>query len=117
MPYIAVNTSQTVSEEQKVALKSYFGEKIGTITGKRESGLMVHIKGEETMYFAGEDTPAAFVEIRLFGPAPFSEKNDFANLVYTGLNDILSIDTKRIYINFAEFLEWGSGAVYKEKQL
>lgn len=41
MPYIAINTSKTLSEAQKDALKSALGEKISVIPGKSEAALMV----------------------------------------------------------------------------
>ena len=43
MPYIGVNLTGTLTDEQKLAIKSGLGEKIGVIPGKVEAALMVGI--------------------------------------------------------------------------
>ena len=64
MPYIAINTSKTLSDGQKDALKTALGEKITVIPGKSESKLMIDIADSRAMYFAGEKRDLAFVEVR-----------------------------------------------------
>lgn len=68
MPFIEAKTNQKISSEQERKLKERLGKAIETIPGKSESWLMLNFQDECRLYFKGDgETPAAFVEIKIFG--------------------------------------------------
>ena len=69
MPFINVKTNVSVSDEQKISIKSAMGRAITAIPGKSEGWLMVGIEPEYDLWFKGEDAPAAMVEVSIFGSA------------------------------------------------
>ena len=78
MPFINSKISTALSEEQEKTLVSRLGQAVTLIPGKSESWLMTGFEPEYHLYFRGENsTPAAFVEVKLFGS---ENKSAFAAL-------------------------------------
>lgn len=107
MPFINVKTNTAVPAAKAEAIKSALGEAITAIPGKSERWLMVGIEPEQLLYFQGSDTPAAMVEVSIFGGANASAYNDLTGRICSILNDSLCIDTSRIYVKYAETDNWG----------
>ena len=107
MPFINVMTNTAVSEEKKIAVKSALGKAITAIPGKSESWLMVGINPEYTLYFKGDDAPAAMVEVSVLGAADPSAYNKLTAQICDILNGELGIDSTRIYVRYTETDNWG----------
>lgn len=114
MPFINVSTSATMTDEQKIQLKSRIGASISILATKTEARLMVKIEDACDMYFGGvAKDKIAFVEVRLFRESDFEEKKKFTEEVFKALNEILAIDSDDIFLSITEHFEWGAGGTYK----
>ena len=54
------------------------------------------------------DVPAAFIDLRLMGPSPYAEKQEFVRAFIARLTELTGIDAHHIYLNIAEHEEWGA---------
>ena len=113
MPYIAINTALELSAGQKEKIKTEFGRLIAIIPTKTEAGLMLDFSGPRTMYFAGKEVNAAFVELRLFKKSDFEAKKKFTEETFEMLSRELGISKDDIKLNIMELDSWGTGATLK----
>lgn len=113
MPYIAVNTSKSLSAQQKDALKSVLGEKITLIPGKTEERLMVDIADGRSLYFAGQPGDIAFVEIRCFGKTAPEAQKAYAAAVFEALEKQLGLSADKVYYNHIDLETWGAGGALR----
>ena len=113
MPYIAINTSKTLSEAQKDALKSALGEKISVIPGKSEAALMVDIADGHAMYLAGKKRELAFLDVRCFGSTEFANKKAFTEAAFEAVQQATGLPEDGIYLTYSEFANWGTKASMK----
>ena len=107
MPYISINTSKTLSGGQKDALKTALGDKITVIPGKSERGLMIDISDGRAMYFAGEQSELAFVEVSCFWTTEFVNKKAFTEAAFLAVQETTGLPQDAIYLNYSEFEHWG----------
>lgn len=107
MPFINVMTNTAVSKEKEIAVKSALGNAITVIPGKSESWLMIGINPEYTLYFKGDDAPAAMVEVSVFGAADSTAYNKLTAQICSILSSELGIDSARIYVRYTETDNWG----------
>lgn len=106
MPMITVHTNKKLTNEEITILGKGLGERISMLPGKSEGSLMVEIKGEQAMFFRGEQEVCAFVDVRLFHESPWEAKKAFAESV-AGLLEQVGIPGKQVYLNFLELESWG----------
>lgn len=112
MPYIDVKTAKKLSAEQKIAMKSMFGEKISLIPGKTEARLMILICDEQELYFNGSITQDnAYVKIELFGKNEFYDKNNLTKAIFEFFDT--ELDIKDLYLSIDEKEVFGAGGVLK----
>ena len=107
MPYIQVQTNQTISAENAIAIKTQLGTAITAIPGKSESWLMVGLEGDCQLYFKGTDAPAAMVSVRIYGTASDNALNTLTSHITGILTDTLAIPSDRIYVSFWGTEHWG----------
>ena len=72
MPYIKLRTNKQIEEDKKEAIKAKLGEDI-KLLGKSEDWLMVDLSTNEDMYFKGEKTDLAYIEVKLYGRSDASQ--------------------------------------------
>ncbi len=108
MPYIQINTSRELSDDQKVRIKSALGEKLPLIPGKVEASLMVAISGQYTMFMGGEQRDAAFVDVRCFRKTDPEAKKVFTAAVFDIMCQIAGIEPEMVYLNFSDHAVWGA---------
>lgn len=111
MPFIDVKTNVNVSAEAATSVKSALGEAITAIPGKSEAWLMVGIEPDYMLYFNGESSPAAMVQVSIFGGASSSAYNTMTANICDILNRELSIPLNRIYVKYIETENWGWNGV------
>lgn len=108
MPFINSKLNVTLSPNQEKALVSRLGQAISLIPGKSESWLMTGFEPEYHLYFRGEnDTPAAFVEVKIFGN---ENKEAFSNLtaeICEIFNEVMDIPKDHIYVKYETTVHWG----------
>lgn len=109
MPFISVTTANHLEASQKEKIKTSLGELITLIPNKTEKVLMIDIADDHTMYFNGKSMDnCAYLDIRLYGTAPFKCKEELTKALYQMLNDILGLTEDQIYISFGEYNTWGT---------
>lgn len=107
MPFINVKTNTAISQDKEIAVKSAMGQAITAIPGKSEGWLMVEIEPERKLYFKGENSPAAMVEVSIFGQANPAAFSDLTNRICDILSNELAIDPSRIYVKYEATSDWG----------
>lgn len=106
MPYIAVNVSRVLNEQEKEAIKAALGEKIGVIPGKVEKGLMVDIADGRSLYYGGKACDGAYLDVKIFGTAAPEHKKAFMEAAFDVMEQA-GISKKNVYITLSEFPNWG----------
>lgn len=112
MPYLQLNTSVSLSESEKKALFDEIGELMPLIPGKSRQNTMMHFIGGQTMEL-GDAEPCLYLEVRLYKPAPYENKQAFTSQICALLEKKLGVQQSRMYVNLVEMQEWGSGGQYK----
>jgi len=107
MPYINVKTNTAVSKETETKIKTALGTAITAIPGKTEGWLMVGIEPEKILYFKGDDSPAAMVEVSILGTASSNALTTLTSNITGILTDNLAIPSDRIYVSYMTTEHWG----------
>jgi phenylpyruvate tautomerase PptA (4-oxalocrotonate tautomerase family) len=109
MPYIAIITAQKLSSIQKETIKSELGRLITIIPTKTEAGLFIDFSDGHSLYKAGAEVPAAFIDVRLHTRAALEPKKQFTKETFDLLTRELGIKPEHMYLTIAEFDNWGAG--------
>ena len=73
MPFINVKTNAKLNEAQKLAVENALSDAISLIPGKSDRYLMLAVEdGLSMMFHRDAQSPAAMVEVKIFGSAPKS---------------------------------------------
>lgn len=108
MPYINVNVTPLLGEQQKEQIKSKMGEAVTLIPGKTEAVTMVGINDGCALYLGGRALHnGAFIEIRLLGEAERPHKEALTEAIFSAMADTLGMDGSDVYINVLEMESWG----------
>ncbi len=108
LPFINVRANVEIPQEKAEQIKSELGKAISCIRGKSEAWLMVSIEDGCRLYFRGDgDTPAAFVEVKIYGSAGRAEYDALTAQITAITSDSLSISPDRIYVKYEEVQNWG----------
>ena len=108
MPFIDAKISKKLSKEEKLNLKSFFGNAIALFPGKTETWLMCSIEGECSLWFQGtDDAPSAFVEVKLLGSADAAASERFTEAVCSELQSKYGIPASRVYVRYSGGSLWG----------
>ena len=107
MPCISLRTNQHIADNTEVQLKQAFGQAITILPRKSEQWLMCVMQGDCQLWFAGENTAAAFLEVGLFGAAPQEAYSTLTAALTKIVSEQLQIPIDRIYIKYSETDTWG----------
>ncbi len=107
MPFINVKTNVSVPKDKETAVKSALGQAITDIPGKSEGWLMVGFEPEQPLYFKGTDSPAAMVQVSVYGNASESAMNTLTSHISGILKDNLAIPSDRVYVSYMLTENWG----------
>lgn len=100
MPYLKIQTNQTVTQEQAQALISKASNLVASELGKPENYVMVALAPPVPMLFAGSDAPTAYLELKSIG-LPESRTAELSKALCNLMAD-LNISPNRVYIEFAD---------------
>lgn len=106
MPFINTNTNVEISKERELAIKARLGKAI-ELLGKSEGWLMISFEDKCSMYFKGESTPMAFVDISVFGKSTDSQCEKMTVEVCKIFGEELSIPADKIYVKYSGSSQWG----------
>lgn len=112
MPYIHMQTSVKLSDAQVVDLRKAVYDLIPLIPGKTYDVTMIHISDNQIITLKDVDAPAMFIDLRLMGPAPFADKQNFVKEFTQRMNELTGVDEHHIYYNITEMEEWGAHGNY-----
>ncbi len=107
MPFINVKTNVSVPKNKEEAVKSALGQAITDIPGKSEGWLMVGFEPDYPLYFKGTDSPAAMVQVSIYGKASENAMNTLTSHISGILNDNLGISADRVYVSYMLTENWG----------
>ena len=100
MPYLLIQTNLTLDQQQSKSLLEKTSKTVANILGKPESYVMVAIQSETPMFFAGNDQPLAYLQLKSLG-LPESSTPEFSQTLCGLVNSELDISTDRVYIEFS----------------
>ncbi|NNF97621.1 MAG: hypothetical protein HKM94_11910 [Halobacteria archaeon] len=100
MPYLKIQTNQTVTPDQAQTLISKASKLVANELGKPESYVMVALPPPVPMLFAGTNEPTAYLELKSIG-LPASRTADLSKALCDLMTD-LNISQNRVYIEFAD---------------
>ena len=108
MPYIRTRLSAPLTAEQELSLKSKLGKAVENLPGKTENWLMAEFCDNCRLWFAGDNSsPAAMVEVALFGKAPAAAYDKMTADLTAILAEELGIAPDRVYVKYEETPYWG----------
>ena len=108
MPLIRMETSVSLSEEEKISIVSELSKIAAESIGKPESYVMA-LLSPATMSMAGEIGPAAFLDVRSIGGLNQKVNREISKRVAALLGERLEIPANRVYISFNSVsgVDWG----------
>ncbi len=108
MPFIDIDFSEKVTENQQDEIKSRLGEIIDIIPNKTEEWLMIKIADDQKMYFSGKKLEnGAYTAVNLHMSAPMENKGKLVEKIFEIYSDVLSINPQNVFITVSEFNNWG----------
>ena len=113
MPYVGINTSQKISDDQKEKIKAELGRLITIIPTKTEAGTLVDFSDSKTIYKGGVKVSGAFIDVRLFHKAEFEPKKKFTEETFAMLCRELGLKNENMYLSITEYDNFGTGGTYK----
>ncbi|MCF8006722.1 MAG: hypothetical protein K9K84_04880 [Methylovulum sp.] len=109
MPYLKITTNLALEGAQKVALATELSHLIAQALDKPAHYVMTEIADAKTLFFAGNDQPAAYLECKSIGLTALHATTLAASLC-RHLTSVLPLTADRIYIEFsnssAQFWGW-----------
>lgn len=112
MPLMNIKTN--IAIDDKSAFAGLASKLTAQALGKPETYVMVLVEDEQVLLFAGNDQPAAYIELKSIG-LPESDTAGLSSSLCQLVSEQLSIDNSRIYIEFsnAQRHMWGwKGATF-----
>ena len=108
MPYLKLQTNQSLSEEEETGLCKIVSDCVAQTLGKSERYVMVSVESGVNMTFAASDEPCAFVELKSIGLATH-QTTDLSASICDMLQTNIGVSAERTYIEFsdAEPPMWG----------
>ena len=106
MPMFALTTSASIAGKEE-ALKAGLGKAVALLPGKSEAHLMLSLTGDTPMYFHGEKSDAAFLDVSCFGSGRPEAYARMTAAVCALFEKELGIAPADVYIKYSETTNWG----------
>mgnify|MGYP001985133289 CR=1 FL=1 len=109
MPYLNIQTNLTIDDDAELDnLLKKSSSLTAELLGKPEEFMMVALKDEVPMLFAGSADPTAFLELKSIGLNPDKTKT-LSKALCELIESELEIPSERIYVKFndAQRSMWG----------
>ena len=108
VPFINVKTNAKLNEAQKLAVENALSDAISLIPGKSDRYLMLAVEdGLSMMFHRDAQSPAAMVEVKIFGSAPKSAYEKLTASICDILSREAGVDGSGCYVKFEEVSLWG----------
>jgi len=108
MPYLKIQTNQAIETATQVELMQQASQRVAEALSKPERYVMVALQPETPLLFAGNDAPAAYLELKSIG-LPDEATASLSATLCGFVTEALEIPQERIYIEFANAARhlWG----------
>lgn len=100
MPYLKLQTNQEIDQEATTEIMQTLSRGVSEALGKSESYVMIALESGKPMFFAGNDAPAAYVELKSLG-LPEDQTTRFSETLCSLIEQAIAVSKDRIYIEFA----------------
>ncbi len=100
MPYLKLKTNVSISDEQTPALLAKLSHLMAQETSKPERYVMVELKNQNNIIFAGSTDPLAYLECKSIGLSSTQAKS-LSAAISELLNTELGLSEDRVYIEFS----------------
>jgi len=100
MPYLKLQTNQTIDQQAMPGILAALSKGVSEALGKSENYVMITLESATPMIFAGNDAPAAFVELKSLG-LPEEQTQQFSERLCSLVESQTDISRERVYIEFA----------------
>ena len=99
MPYFSIKTNQPIEQASNRDLMKKTSAFIAELLGKPESYVMIAIKPETPLIFAGSDEPTAFVRLKSIG-LPKERCTEYSEKICGFVERELGVAPNRVFIDF-----------------
>lgn len=108
MPYLKVRLNREVTSNQGMTFIKSISQKVAKFLNKPESYVMVELETNPMMIFAGNQEPAAYLELKSIGLADV-QIPALSKHLCAALEEEFEIASTRIYIEFTDIkgMHWG----------
>ena len=101
MPYLKIQSNQAIESEKATRLIQQASKLVAEKLGKPERYVMAALDPQTPMVFAGNDAPLVFMELKSIGLNE-SQTPPLSEALCSLMHDMLSVDSDRVYIEFAD---------------
>ena len=101
MPLLSVTTNVAVSEADRDSVILGLSAAVASMLGKPESYVMVSLRDEESLSFAGTTEPCAYLELKSIG-LPADQTKTFSSQLCSEMESRLGVAADRVYIEFSD---------------
>lgn len=101
MPYFQIQTNRSIEAERGAAVLRGASQLVAQQLGKPERYVMVALRDEIPMLFAGSDAPAAYLELKSIG-LPAEATAGLSDALCAFVERQLEIPRERVYVEFAD---------------
>ena len=108
MPLLSITTNIEIDSASKPTTLKTLSEQVSQALGKPEQYVMISLKHNPDMLFAGSNEPLAYLELKSIG-LPQDQTTNLSDILSTTIETTFGIKADRIYIEFAnaERHMWG----------
>lgn len=108
MPYIGTKVNVPLNQQRERSIQAKLDEAIALLPGKSARWLMTSFEDGVRLHFQGDSvSPAAFVEVKVFGSSDRASYEKLTAAVTTILGEELGIAPERVYVAYGETDNWG----------
>jgi len=100
MPLLRIQTNITIEAAAEQAILKQLSATVAHQLGKPEGYVMVMLEGGKAMFFAANDAPTAYLELKSLG-LPQETTPSLSAALCEAISQQLSIPADRIYIEFS----------------
>ena len=108
MPYLMIQTNKPLESQEKEAVMAKLSATVAQQLGKPERYVMVAMEDSTPMLFAGDSSPAVYMELKSIG-LPEGNTKELSQALCDQVQNELGISNDRVYIEFADAARhmWG----------
>ncbi len=99
MPYLMIQTSQSVDEKKRQAILQKASQRVAEILGKPERYVMVALETDTPMIFDGSSDPTAYLEMKSID-LPEATTPELSTALCDFVEENLAVRRNRVYIEF-----------------